>query len=115
MQEKRLGKEGGVIHGEGFSRETLPTEEKRSWGFNTLQLHAGQHPDPVTGARAMPIYQTTAFIFKDTEEAAHLFALNKFGNIYSRISNPTVAAFEERMAALEGGVGGLAAASGRPA
>ena len=99
----------------GLSRETLPTEEKRSWGFNTLQLHAGQHPDPITGARAMPIYQTTAFLFKDTEEAAHLFALNKFGNIYSRISNPTVAAFEERMAALEGGVGGLAAASGQAA
>ena len=69
---------------------------------------AGQTPDPTTGARAMPIYQTTSFVFEDTEHAAHLFALNKFGNIYTRISNPTTAAFEERLASLEGGVGGLA-------
>jgi O-acetylhomoserine (thiol)-lyase len=89
--------------------------DKFDFGFNTRMLHAGQVPDPATGARAMPIYQTTSFVFEDTEHAAHLFALNKFGNIYSRISNPTTAAFEERVAALEGGVGGLAAASGQAA
>ncbi len=89
--------------------------DKFDFGFDTRMLHAGQTPDPTTGARAMPIYQTTSFVFEDTEHAAHLFALNKFGNIYSRISNPTTSAFEERMASLEGGVGGLAAASGQGA
>jgi O-acetylhomoserine (thiol)-lyase len=89
--------------------------DRFDFGFETRMLHAGQTPDPTTGARAMPIYQTTSFVFEDTEHAAHLFALNKFGNIYSRISNPTTAAFEERMASLEGGVGGLAAASGQGA
>ncbi len=89
--------------------------DKFDFGFDTRMLHAGQTPDPVTGARAVPIYQTTSFVFEDTEHAAHLFALNKFGNIYSRISNPTVAAFEERVASLEGGVGALAAASGQAA
>ena len=81
--------------------------EKFDFGFDTRMLHAGQTPDPTTGARAMPIYQTTSFVFEDTEHAAHLFALNKFGNIYTRISNPTTAAFEERLASLEGGVGGV--------
>ncbi len=89
--------------------------EKFDFGFDTRMLHAGQTPDPTTGARAVPIYQTTSFVFEDTEHAAHLFALNKFGNIYTRISNPTTAAFEERVASLEGGVGGLAAASGQAA
>jgi O-acetylhomoserine (thiol)-lyase len=89
--------------------------EKLDFGFDTRMLHAGQTPDPVTGARAVPIYQTTSFVFEDTEHAAHLFALNKFGNIYTRISNPTTAAFEERVASLEGGVGALAAASGQAA
>ncbi len=89
--------------------------EKFDFGFNTRMLHAGQTPDATTGARAMPIYQTTSFVFEDTEHAAHLFALNKFGNIYTRISNPTTAAFEERVASLEGGVGGLATASGQAA
>jgi len=89
--------------------------DKFDFGFDTRMLHAGQTPDPTTGARAMPIYQTTSFVFEDTEHAAHLFALTKFGNIYSRISNPTVAAFEERVASLEGGVGALAAASGQAA
>lgn len=89
--------------------------DKFDFGFDTRMLHAGQTPDPTTGARAMPIYQTTSFVFEDTEQAAHLFALNKFGNIYTRISNPTTAAFEERMASLEGGVGGLATASGQAA
>jgi O-acetylhomoserine (thiol)-lyase len=89
--------------------------EKFDFGFDTRMLHAGQTPDPTTGARAMPIYQTTSFVFEDTAHAAHLFALNKFGNIYTRISNPTTAAFEERVASLEGGVGALATASGQAA
>ena len=87
--------------------------EKFDFGFNTQMLHAGQVPDPTTGSRAMPIYQTSSYVFEDTDHAAHLFALNKFGNIYTRIGNPTTAAFEERIAALEGGVGGLACASGQ--
>ncbi len=83
--------------------------------FDTLSLHAGQRPDPVTGARAVPIYQTTSFVFESTEHAAGLFNLERPGHIYSRISNPTVAVFEERMAALEGGVGAVATASGQAA
>ncbi len=70
------------------------------FGFDTLSIHAGQRPDPTTGARAVPIYQTTSFVFDDTDHAAHLFALQRFGNIYTRIMNPTNAAFEERIAAL---------------
>ncbi|HET7056876.1 MAG TPA: O-acetylhomoserine aminocarboxypropyltransferase, partial [Thermomicrobiales bacterium] len=85
------------------------------FGFNTLAVHAGQRPDPTTGARAMPIYQTTSFVFEDTDHAAELFALQRFGNIYSRIMNPTNGAFEERMATLEGGVGALSVASGHAA
>ena len=80
--------------------------------FDTLAIHAGQRPDQETGARAMPIYASTAFVFDDAQHAADLFALQTFGNIYSRLSNPTNAAFEERMAALEGGLGALAASSG---
>src|SRR6266540_6199306 len=87
----------------------------RQFGFNTRALHAGQRPDPVTGARAVPIYQTTSYVFEDTEHAANLFNLQRFGNIYTRIMNPTTAVFEERMAALEGGVGALAVASGQAA
>ena len=83
--------------------------------FETLQLHAGQHKDPTTNARAVPIYQTSSYLFDSTEHAARLFNLEEFGNIYSRIQNPTVGAFEERVAALEGGVGALAAASGHAA
>jgi len=89
--------------------------EDRKFGFNTRALHAGQRPDPTTGARAMPIYQTTSFVFDDTEHAANLFALQRFGNIYTRIMNPTTAAFEERIASLEGGVGALALSSGQSA
>src|SRR5512145_2597925 len=89
--------------------------EKFDFGFDTRMLHAGQRPDPTTGARAVPIYQTTSFVFEDTEDAASLFALQRFGNIYTRIMNPTTAVLEERMAALEGGVGGLATASGHAA
>ena len=84
----------------------------RRYGIETLCLHAGQPPDATTGARAMPIYQTTSFVFDSPEHAAALFNLQTFGNVYSRISNPTVAAFEERMAALEGGRAALATASG---
>lgn len=83
--------------------------------LDTLALHAGQEPDPATGARAVPIYQTTSYVFNDCEHAANLFALNEFGNIYSRIMNPTVDVFEKRVAALEGGVLGLAFASGSAA
>jgi O-acetylhomoserine (thiol)-lyase len=86
-----------------------------TWGFRTRAVHAGGRPDPTTGARAVPIYQTTSFVFEDTADAADLFALQKFGNIYTRIANPTVAAFEERMASLEGGIGAVATASGQAA
>jgi O-acetylhomoserine (thiol)-lyase len=84
-------------------------------GFETLSLHAGHHPDPVYGARAVPIYQTTSYVFDDTEQAAALFNLERPGYIYSRISNPTVAVLEERLAALEGGVGAVCTASGMAA
>ncbi|NNE96902.1 MAG: O-acetylhomoserine aminocarboxypropyltransferase/cysteine synthase [Acidimicrobiales bacterium] len=87
----------------------------RSWGFRTRALHAGGRPDPTTGARAVPIYQSTSFVFEDTADAADLFALQKYGTIYTRISNPTVAAFEERMASLEGGIGAVATSSGQAA
>lgn len=87
----------------------------RKFGFETRMLHAGQIPDPQVGARALPIYQTTSYVFKDAEEAAHLFELKQYGNIYTRISNPTTAAFEERMASLEGGAGAVAVASGMAA
>jgi O-acetylhomoserine (thiol)-lyase len=86
--------------------------QDRPFGFRTRALHAGTPPDPTTGARAMPIYQTTSFVFDSTEHAAELFALRTYGNIYSRIGNPTVAALEERMASLEGGLGAVATASG---
>src|SRR5512147_3154714 len=83
--------------------------------LNTLRLHAGQQPDPTTGARAVPLYQTSSYVFKSTEHAANLFALKEFGNIYTRIMNPTTDVFERRMAALEGGTGALAVASGQAA
>ena len=84
-------------------------------GFDTLSLHAGQHPDPQTGSRAVPIYQTTSYVFEDTDQAAALFNLERPGYVYSRISNPTVAVLEERLAALEGGVGCVCTASGMAA
>jgi O-acetylhomoserine (thiol)-lyase len=87
----------------------------RQYGFSTRQLHAGQTPDPTTGSRAVPIYQTTSYQFRNTEHAANLFALKELGNIYTRIMNPTTDVLEQRMAALEGGVGALAAASGHAA
>ena len=88
---------------------------ERKFGFSTRQLHAGQKPDPTTGARAVPLYQTTSYQFKDTGHAARLFALEEFGNIYTRIMNPTSDVFEQRMADLEGGAGALASSSGHAA
>ena len=85
------------------------------WAFETKQIHAGQVADSATGARALPIYQTTAYVFRDTEHAANLFALKELGNIYTRIMNPTQAAVEDRIAALEGGVGALLVSSGQAA
>ena len=87
----------------------------RNWGFRTRALHAGGRPDPTTGSRAVPIYQSTSFVFEDTADAADKFALQKYGTIYTRISNPTINAFEERMASLEGGIGSVATASGMSA
>jgi O-acetylhomoserine (thiol)-lyase len=89
--------------------------EPRRFGFNTRMVHAGHIPDAVTGARAAPIYQTTSFVFDDAEQAAQLFELKQYGNIYTRISNPTTAVFEERLASLEGACGALATASGMAA
>jgi O-acetylhomoserine/O-acetylserine sulfhydrylase len=90
-------------------------EKIHNYRFETLQLHAGQQPDPTTRARALPIYQTTSYVFDNTKHAASLFALQEFGNIYTRIMNPTTGVFEERIAALEGGVGALATSSGQAA
>src|SRR3981189_587391 len=84
-------------------------------GFSTLAVHAGAQPDPTTGARVTPIYQTTSFVFNDADHAASLFGLQAFGNIYTRIGNPTQAVLEERVAALEGGTAALATASGHAA
>ncbi|NCD22040.1 MAG: O-acetylhomoserine aminocarboxypropyltransferase/cysteine synthase [Spartobacteria bacterium] len=86
-----------------------------SQGLHTLSLHAGQKPDPATGSRAVPIYQTSSYVFKSTEHAANLFALKEFGNIYTRLMNPTTDAFEQRVAAIEGGTGALGVASGMAA
>src|SRR6516164_8831269 len=91
------------------------TTSQRQMGFSTRSLHAGQRPDPATGARAVPIYQTTSYVFENSDHAAALFALQRFGNIYTRIMNPTTAVFEERVAALEGGIGALAVSSGQSA
>lgn len=88
---------------------------KKNYRFDTLQVHAGQKPDPTTGSRCVPIYQTTSYVFNSTEHAANLFALKESGNIYTRMMNPTTDVFEQRVAALEGGVGALAVASGSAA
>jgi hypothetical protein len=98
------------------SRVTIGAmSERPSYGFSTRAIHAGQAPDPETGARAMPIYATTSFVFEDAQTAADLFALQTYGNIYTRIGNPTTAAFEERVASLEGGLGAVATSSGQAA
>ena len=108
-----------TIHTDGTTPATTPAEPgstyDRQFGFNTRALHAGQRPDPTTGSRAVPIYQTTSYVFEDTEHAANLFNLQRFGNIYTRIMNPTTAVFEERVASLHGGVGALAVSSGQAA
>ena len=83
--------------------------------FETLQVHAGQVPDPTTNSRAVPLYQTTSYVFNSSEHGANLFGLREFGNIYTRLMNPTTDVFEKRMAALEGGVAALAVASGQAA
>ena len=88
---------------------------EEEYGFDTLQIHAGAHPDPTTGARQTPIYQTTAYVFRDADHAAALFNLQEVGNIYSRLTNPTNAVLQERVATLEGGVGGVACSSGHAA
>ena len=113
-----MSSNGHHAHPGPNGRTSIPesrTEDDHVYGFDTLAVHAGQRPDPTTGARAMPIYQTSSYVFEDTNHAAELFALQTFGNIYSRIMNPTTAAFEERVAALEGGIGALAVASGQAA
>ena len=91
------------------------TTKPKSHGFDTLSLHAGSRPDPATGARATPIYQTSSFVFPDTDYAAALFNMERGGHVYSRLSNPTCAVLEERIAALEGGIGAIATASGQAA
>src|SRR5438270_1791744 len=91
----------------------MADQKERQFGFNTRALHAGYQPDPTTHARAVPIYQSTSFVFDDSDDAAALFALQKFGNIYTRIMNPTTAVLEERVASLENGVAGLAMSSGQ--
>jgi len=93
----------------------MSTEQDRTWGFRTRAVHAGAVPDAATGSRAVPIHQTTSFVFDDAQDAASLFALQKYGTVYSRIANPTVAAFEERIASLEGGIGAVATSSGQAA
>src|ERR1700690_992597 len=87
----------------------------RQYGFATRQLHAGYSPDPTTGSRAVPLYQTSSYVFKNTDQAANLFALKELGNIYTRLMNPTTDVFEKRVAAIEGGTGALAVASGQAA
>ena len=91
------------------------TDRKAAYRFETLQVHAGQQPAPGTNARAVPIYQTTSYTFNDADHGARLFALKEFGNIYTRIMNPTTDVFEQRIAALEGGVAAVATSSGQAA
>jgi O-acetylhomoserine (thiol)-lyase len=93
----------------------MPSELPPAYGVGTLALHAGQKPDPVTGSRAVPIHQTTSYVFKNTEHAANLFALRELGWIYTRLMNPTTDVFEQRMAAIDGGIGALGVASGQQA
>src|SRR2546423_11053641 len=100
------------FNGNGAEDNSQWDETLHEFGFDTRAIHAGQRPDPATGARAMPIYQTTSYVFEDAEAAAAYFNLQEYGNTYARIMNPTSAAFEERVASLEGGVGAVAFASG---
>src|ERR1700740_157344 len=93
----------------------MSAPEDRRWGMRTRAIHAGARPDPTTGARAVTIYQTTSFVFENVEDAADLFALQKYGNIYTPVGTPTVAVLEDRVASLEGGIGAVATASGQAA
>src|SRR5260370_18407004 len=93
----------------------MPDKHDQAYGFSSRTLHAGHQPDSASHARAVPIYQTTSYVFENTEHAAALFNLQQFGNIYTRIMNPTTGAFEERMASLEGGIGAPATGSGQAA
>jgi O-acetylhomoserine/O-acetylserine sulfhydrylase-like pyridoxal-dependent enzyme len=105
-------REGSAKPGEAkLTKENTRFTQTRKFGFATRQLHAGYSPDPTTGSRAMPLYQTTSYQFKNTEHATNLFALKELGNIYIRIMNPTTDVLEQRLADLEGGVGALAASS----
>src|SRR6266487_3441968 len=108
----KAGPADDVEEGAFVTDKPSRAEEPRAFGFETRQLHAGQRPDPNTGARAVPIFQTTSYVFEDPESAAAYFNLQEYGNTYSRIMNPTVAVFEERVANLEGGCGAVAFASG---
>ena len=107
-----VGLSTGVVGSRRMDAFAAVSAQGRDYGFDTRALHAGQRVDPITGSRAVPIHQTAAYVFEDSTHAADLFDLNRFGNIYTRIMNPTTAVFEERMASLEGGVGALATASG---
>src|SRR6202140_2673970 len=98
-----------------YRMDPMADTTDRNFGFNTRALHHGYQPDPPTGARAVPIYQTTSFVFKDSAHATNLFALQEFGNIYTRIMNPTTDVLEQRVASLENGVAGLAMSSGQAA
>src|SRR6266516_7228455 len=108
----KAGPADDVEEGAFVTDKPSRAEEPRAFGFETRQLHAGQRPDPNTGARAVPIFQTTSYVFEDPESAAAYFNLQEYGNTYSRIMNPTVAVFEERVANLERAAGGVAFASG---
>src|SRR5690606_28184642 len=92
-----------------------PEMSDKTYGFDTLQIHAGAKPDPTTGARQTPIYQTTGYVFRDADHAAALFNLQEVGFIYSRLTNPTVAVLQERIATLEGGIGAVCCSSGHAA
>src|SRR5512147_1123740 len=98
-----------------MSDRTNASDQTKAYRYETLQVHAGQEPAPGTNARAVPIYQTTSYTFDDADHGARLFALQQFGNIYTRIMNPTTDVFEKRIAALEGGVAAVATASGQAA
>src|SRR5678810_519810 len=106
---------GGRTHRRSIDGHYAVTTKPKTFQFDTLSLHAGARADPATGARATPIYQTSSFVFPDTDHAAALFNMERAGHVYSRLSNPTCAVLEERIAALEGGIGAIATASGQAA
>ena len=111
----RASGESDAINHHTSQAEMSQNGQSKTRHFDTLQVHAGQTPDPTTGSRAVPIYATTSYVFNDAAHGANLFALKEFGNIYTRIMNPTTDVFEARVAALEGGVAAVATASGQAA